>query len=385
MSHLYSIPYVILIVILGILAFLLHQRKDDEEFCHKVKAGGVLLFFLFFAFRGFIFTDWMSYYVEFEKCSIDDFHKYTLLIDREPGWILFELLCKLIFNNYHFLVFMSTLVNTWLLLLFLKRHTSNILLGLVLYLVFEGFVISANLMRNSISIFIFINALQYLENRKPVKYFLLCTLAFCFHYSSIIFFPLYFFLHIKLNKWIFLALFISCIVIFIFRIPVFMKLISLAGFGGEIINAKIEAYADMSYDRGLGIGFFERLMTGTLVLCYYDRITEDNYAGKIFVNALLIYFITNFMFSDLSEISLRIGTLFVFSYWVIWDYLIGCFSIDNNRKLFLAFIAIYCILKTVATIKWPVNEYDNLLLGNMKSYQERKYIFEKTFVPSNEQ
>jgi hypothetical protein len=74
--------------------------------------------------------------------------------------------------------------------------------------------------------------------------------------------------------------------------------------------------------------------------------------------------------------------LFVFSYWIIWGDLIRCFAIPNNRRLFVAYLSIYCLLKITVTITQPVNQYENLLFGKTKSYQERKYIFDRTFEES---
>lgn len=375
----YSIPYVILVIFLGIIAVLLYQRKEDRDFCHKITVFGVLVFFSFFAFRGFIFTDWMTYYPEFEECSFDQLTNYELGKSREPGYLIFLLICKSIFNNYHFFVFTCTLVNTILLLSFFKKYTDNIFLALIVYLVFDGFVISINLLRNSISIFIFLNSLDYLKNRKPLQYFSMCLLALSFHYTAILYFPLYFFFYRKLNKWLYLGIFILCNVIFILHIPIFLKLISLIGIGGDFVENKLEYYTEVGNGLGFGLGYIERLIIGGLVFCYYDRLNEIREDNKIFINALVAYFIAIFMFSEFTEISNRIRMLFVFSYWILWEDLIKCFSIENNRKLFITFVSIYCILKTVGTINQPVQEYDNLLLGNIKSYQERKYIFEKTF------
>ena len=76
--------------------------------------------------------------------------------------------------------------------------------------------------------------------------------------------------------------------------------------------------------------------------------------------------------------------IFVYCYWILWVYLIRCFHFANNRRLFVAFISIYGVLRISAPIiNQPVCEYDNLLLGGIKSYQERRYIFERTFDDDN--
>lgn len=85
------------------------------------------------------------------------------------------------------------------------------------------------------------------------------------------------------------------------------------------------------------------------------------------------------MFSEFAEIGKRLFTLFIFSYWIIWGDIIKCFYYEKNRYLFCMFVGLYCMAKTVGTLSEPIHEYDNLLFGDIKSFQERKYIYEKTF------
>lgn len=375
----YSIPYTLLIVFLGTLALLIHQRRDDESLCRKLTLAGVATYFVFFAFRGFIFTDWLTYYVEFEQASLDLLVHYTPGESREPLFLILMLLTKAVFNDFHFFVFICTAINTWLLIAFFRRYSDNIFLCLMLYLVFEGFDISINLMRNSIAIFLFLNAIQYLESRKPLPYFGLCLAAIGFHFSAFVYLPLYFFFHIRMNRWVYLAILIVCNAVFVLHIPIFMKLISMVGIGGAFLENKIDAYAELSNRLGFGMGFIERFITGMLVFLYFDKLNAMRPTSKIFINALATYFVCSFMFSEFTEISKRLAMLFVFSYWIIWGDLIRCFAIPNNRRLFVAYLSIYCLLKTTVTITQPVNQYENLLFGKTKSYQERKYIFDRTF------
>ena len=374
----YAIPYVILVILLGFLAILIEQKKEDEAFTHKITLWGILIYFVFFAFRGFINTDWMTYYVEFDKCTWDLLFNYEMGKSREPGFLIFMLLNKSLVPNFHFFVFTSTLLNTWLLLSFFRKYSDNLLIALVIYLVFEGFMINANLMRNSISIFIFLNAITYLQERRPLPYFGLCLLALSFHFSAIVYFPFYFFIHRKLNKWVYLTIFVICIMFFVLHIPIFLKLIKLTGIGGMFIDNKIDAYTELSTARGFGMGFIERLITGILVFCYYEKLCDARVENRIFINSLVAFFISNFLFSEFAEISKRIYILFIYAYWILWCDLIKCFYYDRNKILFSTFVGLYCIVKTATTLNAPIHEYDNLLFG-IKSYQERKYIFQKTF------
>lgn len=376
----YSIPYLILIFILGFLSILLYQKQDQQSVSYKkICFIGIAVFFLFFGFRGFIFTDWVSYYYEFERCSWSDLtYSQNSVIIREPGYLLLMNLCKTLYNNYHFFICVNTAINTILLTIFFKKYTDNILFAFVIYLVFWGFVISANLVRNATAIFIFLNSISYLHGRNLLRYIACCLLAMSFHFSAIVYLPIYFFFNKRMNKWVYLAIFISSNIIFLLHVPIITKIISLLGFGGDFLQTKLEYYGESSQGRGIGIGFIERIITGGLIFCYYEKLCLKK-INSIFINAITTYFVITLTFNQIPEMGNRIGILFIFSYWVLWIELRNCFAIKSNQLLFLSFVTIYCILKTATTINGPIYEYDNILLGKIKSYQERKYIFDRTF------
>lgn len=377
----YSIPYVLLILFFGISAFYFNSAEDETS-KNKITIASLVVFFIFFGFRGFIFSDWISYYPYFNNCDIDDVIHFEFGNPdyMEPGFTLLCVICHAIFDDFQFFVFVSTLIETILLYRFINKRIDNLPLALAIFLVFEGFMIVVNLMRNAISILVFLNALDFLKNRKPIPYFACCILALSFHYSAILYFPLYFFFHRGYNKWIFLGIFIACNVVFLSRISIFLKIITMLGIGGELLENKIEAYTEMGSGFGISIGYLERLMTGFLVFCYYNKLKEIREENTIFINALLAYFIAFFLFSEFSEISKRISTLFAFSYWILWIDLIKCFSIENNKKLFIGFLSIYCLMKVVGITKLPDMEYENVLLGNTSTYEQRLFIHNKTFV-----
>jgi len=373
----YTIPYVILILFFGILAFI-HASAEDEQKKTVTSMVSVTVFFIFFGFRGYLSTDWTSYVAYFDKCKVDDIVEYSLTNGSfEPGFIVLNLICKNIFGTFQSLVVATTAINLFLLLRFFKDRIDNIPLGLILFIVFEGLIMSINLMRNTIAILIFVNALTYISQRRPIPYFLLCALAMTFHLTAVLYFPMYFILKIKINKWGYLAIFIVLNAIFIFNIPIVLKLITSLGLVGELTETKIESYTEiMDESTKLSIGYLERLITGGLVFCYFDKLKELREENTIFINSLIIVFFFVLGFSEFHELSRRLATLFTYSYWILWADMIRCFSIDNNRKLYVAFLSLYCIMRVMGTSNNILMDYDNVLFGS-KSYEERLYIFNR--------
>lgn len=379
----YSLPYVLLVIVLGFIAIYSQSIDDEKTKRHLyVICFGILLFF--FGFRGFICDDWQNYYPAFKECSLDDisFNIFDFSDSKwtfEPGFTFLMWLCKSLFANYFFFQFICCSIDLFLLFLFLRRRTDNIPFTLMLFVCLGGFIMMTNLLRNSIAILIFANSLAYIEKRKPIQYFAFCLMALSFHVSSLLFFPLYFFINLRCNKWIYLFIFFVGNIVFLGDIKIFVPISSfIIGDSSGRLQNMVNAYTSGSLDAstGISLGYIERLITGVIVFCYYDKLCEVRKENKVFINLFILYFILFFYLSEFKEMSQRLANLFFFSYWILWGDLLRCFHFENNRKLFIGFISIYCIIRMVAMTDEPKYEYDNILFG-AKSYQERVYLHTK--------
>ena len=123
----YSLPYLLFLAILMVCAFLAWNYKDNIKFQHSTIIVSIVLVLLFFGLRGFCFYDWNSYYPLFiNKTWSKFFHPQLGSQSTEPGFTILLLTCKSIWNNYHFFVFVCTIINTALLYRFLSKRTNNI-------------------------------------------------------------------------------------------------------------------------------------------------------------------------------------------------------------------------------------------------------------------
>lgn len=375
----YTIPYLVLAILLGGAA-LLNTTNSHPAIKKYTTIFSIVIFLFFFGFRGFILSDWINYYPFFYECTFDDLISFGEKFGEfyEPGFVLLNLVCKSIFEDFHFFIFIHTVILMSLLLNFLRHRTDNIPLALLLFYSFDGIGIVTNLLRNIIAILIFLNALQFIEKRKPIPYFACCLLAVSFHTSAILYFPLYFFFHKTCNKWLYLGIFIACNIIFLGHISIVVAIVSLLGLD-ESFAIKVKAYTEF-YDAstGISIGYLERLMTGTLVFLYYDKLQEVRKNNAVFINGIIAYFIMYFFLSEFDVLSKRMSYLFSYGYWIIWMDLIKSFAIENNKRLFALFIFLYCLLRVAGTAYLPDFDYENVLFGS-QSYQERLFFHNKTY------
>lgn len=372
------IPYVIMISLMGMMAFL-YDNIQYDVYKRRLCRCAIALFIFFFGFRGYILSDWIIYYPYFYDCTFQDIFNYSLTKGTiEPGYTVLNLICRGIFPDFQFFVLVCCLLQLFLLMNFFRDRISNIPLALMVYITFEGLVITTNLMRNSFAILIFINAIPYLFNRRPLHYFGMCLMAISFHVSALIYFPLYFFFHKSCNKWIFMTVFVISNIIFISHISIVLQFFSFLGIN-EDLTIKVRSYTEI-YEKSsvISIGYLERLLTGILIFLYYDELKSIRKENTIFINAVIVYLVFFFLFSEFDILAKRLSTLFAFGYWIIWIDLTRCFFYDNNRKLFFAFILLYCVLRIGSSTRLPDFKYDNVFLG-MQTYQERLLYHNKTY------
>lgn len=366
------IPYAALILLLAVLALFYEQAESRMK--RNITIGCFLIFLLFFGFRGYIWHDWQAYCQLFRDCDwtyfrINPFeggaeHFY------EPGYIIFNLLVKRFTNCYPVFQFIQTLICLTLLFRFALLKRLNVPFFLMLFLTFEGYVLLINLMRNAISILIFINALPYIEERRPIPYFLLCIVATAFHLTGILFVPLYYILNMKINRWFFLALFIFGVSILVFRIKLLTPILGfLVGGSDTRFEIMAEMYSKFDEAKTLSIGLIERIITATLTFIYYKDLLHVAPQNRVYVNMLILYLACVLYLSEFSVVSTRLGLLVICGYWMIWYYLIRVFYYRNNRIIFAIFILVYSVIKSTIFNYSGIYKYQNHLFG-VDSYEK---------------
>lgn len=375
----YAIPYILFFLFILVLGIIAEQRKEDVALCRKLKLLGVGCFVIFFGFRGYIWHDWTSYYVYHEDRAWSDFLEYDYFEHREPGWLFFDLVFKTLGFTYPMLQLFVTLLTTFLLVRFLRNYTSNFLLAMAAFLALNGFVLFINLMRNSLAVLIFLNSLDFIRNRKFLPYLGMCLLSVSLHFSSLVFLPLYFFLHIRLNKWVFLLLFILCHLALFAGFSPIMEIASRLLEDNEIVAQKVESYTDYGWHGMPVTVLLQRIITCGLVFCYYETLISRRETNVIIINSLLVFMLGTALTYDIVEVSNRMGIIFSYANWVILIELVFCLRYAGNRCLFAGYFVLFFIFRMLVTINTPVNEYQNFLFGNARTYQQSLDHFNKTF------
>lgn len=381
-SILYSVPYLALVLFYIALSFIEYKCVLSSKGKFNIRILCVVSCLFFWGFRGFIGWDWTNYYKLFKDTPAvfdDAFGSFFKAAFIEKGYVVYVGVVKQIYNNYHFFIFVSTFVDVYILHLFLKRYSFNYAFGFLAFVIMGGFYMETDLLRNAKSIACFLLSLRFLSERKLLPYILINLIGMQFHLSAILYLPLYFFLHKKLPRFVFLFLFIIGNVIFLLKIS-YLK--SSAIFLASLVGGKFPYLVRLYFESsnasayGFSIGYIERFLMGMLVVIFYEKIIQLSKYSIIFLNAFILY-ITLFLFcGEVGVVAGRLAELFIFSYWFLWPAIIVCLNGKIGQPVFVFYLYIYCLLKMYGLTHSVFYSYDNVLMG-AQPYSDRYQTFNR--------
>lgn len=399
-SNQYSIPYLIFLFYLIMLVFIEFRQLNLGKNTTITRWATIIGFIFFIGLRGFIYSDWISYYNLFEKIptiwdgglssfSKSDFSEQfatDVNIGKsgiEIGFLYFTYLLKSIAPNYFVWVFINTVIDILILDIFFRRYSKYYVFGFIIFFVFGGMMIECNLMRNVKAILLFLISLNYLEERKIIPYMLLNLVGILFHTSAFIFIPLYFILNKVWPKWLLWSIFVIGNILFIFHIgylePIMLTLADTLG-GRLAVQIKLYFAMDLyNQSYGISLGYIERVITFLAIILFQHKLIEQRRSNCMFINAYVLYFICFFFFSEIMVAVERLTLIFIFSYWIIYPELLYLIKKITYKIIVFGTMFIYCALKIVSTNSNILSKYDNLVFG-IVSYEERSIFSMKILI-----
>ncbi|ASK30361.1 hypothetical protein CEY12_09650 [Chryseobacterium sp. T16E-39] len=391
-SYIYSIPYIILFLIYFVLFLWENKLRKDGSDIKIVRYLGMLVFFIFFGFRGYLDTDFAVYYPLYESAptlsdsrGVAQFFSSVnedYLLKVEPGFKVLLILLKSVTPDYFFLQIISSLIDVLFLNYFFRKYSPQYILGFIMFFIFSGLIIEINLMRNSKAIFLFIYSLKFIKERNAAKYFICNGIGLLFHTSAIFYFPLYFFLHKKFLPAFVWGTFILGNILYLGQIKFITPIVLALGnlFGG-FYSIMAEAYSKSSlYSSGYGItiGYIEKFLTFVLFYSAYDKIgnfIKDEKMLNIFFNLLFLFTTTYLFLSEYSVLIDRMTTLFAVSYWILYPYFYATLE-RLFKTIFTVVLLLFGILKMYKSNNFIIRRYENIL-WDKPSISRAYFIFNK--------
>lgn len=196
--------YITVILSTSIFAFLA-QKCKERSFKYINRIFYLISFLIAWsvsAIRLGIGTDYMLYqnmYYELTS-NTNIFTTIRTYSYIEPGWIILNFIVKYVFNDVKYVFILSSFITLICVFKAIYEHSNKIDIGLSVF-IFMCIIYnpSFNLVRQFMAIGIIMNSLKYLEQRNFKKFFYTIILASCFHYTAIIFLPIYILTNKKSN------------------------------------------------------------------------------------------------------------------------------------------------------------------------------------------
>ena len=373
-----SLPYIIFFLF---IVFQSIPINKNDHLNKNIQYYAAFIGFVFFiGLRGFIYHDWRNYYPAYAEAPslLEGISRLILFIRYnlwEPGFNVYLTLFKTISSNYFFFQAVSFLIDIILLYIILKEYINNyIILGFVFFILFDGYRLSINLLRNMKGILLFLISIKYCINKRIIPYIFINIIGSLFHISSIIFIPLYFLLNMKYSRKLVFILFILGNVVFILRIQWIKDIVYIFGNTFDFrLAIRALAYINSSVHSislyNFGFGFIERQLSFLLIFLLYPKLYKNNENINIFVNIFYIYCFIFLFCSEMIILFDRVAILFVCSYWIIYPSIYKIIS-KKYKYIFLILILMYGVPKINNNHYGLVHVYDNVLIG-YKSFDMR--------------
>lgn len=387
-SYSYSIPYVLIFLFIFILSVIDIRNVNRGKVDWKIRWICFLTLLIFFGFRGFVATDWLSYYHVFENIptlwdlSGFSFEDYII----EPGFIAYSIFVKSLYPNFHFYVFVNALIDFLILHYLFKNYLRYYALAFLFFLLFlEG--VEFNLYRNAKCIFLFMFSIKYAINKNFFPYLILNVIGSLFHVSGLLYILIYPIINKKINKYILITFFVVGNYIFFFNVEWLSKFIGNFYESFLIISERgadaIELYADRSVYSMFTIGYLERVLTYILIIVIYEKAFQNDKYIAICLNLYVFYFLMYYYLWEAKILSERFSSLFVSSYIFIYPYVLSQLRIYNNKIIYIFLVLFYGAMKQLNGHNSFIDKYDNVLF-RAESYQQRLYNMQRYYEASNQ-
>lgn len=379
-NYSYSFPYIYFLTYLLFLFLCeLYYRKKRKPVL-GIKIFVWMGFLFFFGLRGFVNTDCINYYVFFEnlKTLWDDIPYKTIIdgYDWESGFITVVYVFKSIISNYFVWTFTWVIIAIISLNSFFNSYVKYYSLGFLLFYVFGGYGILTNFMRNSLSLFLFLFSLQYIEKKSFTRYTFVNLIGVLFHTSSLLYIPAYYIIKKRMSVRILFALLFFLNLLFFVQIDVSRIFLLLGQYIISdrlllIMNAYIDGKQTMTV---LSIGYVERTFTYIMVCLFYDKMISLRRSNQVFLNCFVVYYFIYYFLWGIETAALRMATLFVCSYWVFYSEVFCLLKKNAIKLLFIYLFYFYSSFKFISGNSYSYHEYKNILYQNESFESARKRI-----------
>lgn len=283
---------VILIMLIGYFFNKFHIKKSYIPILISFQL------FLLSAVRAFqVGTDVNTYVKRFTiiaSASWKDFGSLGGQVDFEVGYILFNKLIGMIYNNERFFLFLVSALIMYGVYKFIIKSSKLQWYSLFLYVTLGFWSASMNLIRQYLAMIILLYSLKFIREKSIVKFLLVVLCATTFHISALFWVIMYPLSYVKITKKFILILGVTGSIIFL-NIGNLLKIASNLG-----VYRKY--FENLGSDKGSGNGMLLLLavcIVGCLLIKFVYKVKEEL---DIYIHMLLVAIVLNMMALEISMV-----------------------------------------------------------------------------------
>ncbi len=313
----------------------LAYRTANAHMRHVISAVCLAVLILFFGLRGNVGDDYVSYHAIYERLSATDF----MLM---PAFSSAMWLCRAAGMTFAAFVFLTSVATNVLLLRFALQSGHNVPWVLCVFLGMSGVVNEIDFIRNAISLLLFACSIRYITERRARRFYLLNIVGIAFHYSALLYLPIYCLAtRMNIRRGAFAAaIAVGCLFAFV-RPALFAWLPRLSDSGSELSQHLLTYVTTYNHPLHFSVATLERLLTACAVIALYHRLQSCD-SVRVAVLGFLLFFLCISIFSHYAILSTRLANIFVFSYWLLWPSIVQ--QLDSRRARFRVGTLMLCYM-----------------------------------------
>ena len=315
-----------LIIFLLFIVFSFIEVRTTVSVFVKRKLYFFLFFFIVFliGLRWETGTDWVEYLRHFTESTSTQVLLINILLGYEIGYGFFVFVVRSFTDNYSVFLLLHALIYYYFLFRSNKFLSPFPFISLLVLCSSTMGIVGSN--KQLIAIAICLYSLEFLLNKKRIKFFLCVFVAFLFHTSALIFFVYYFFNRDFKKYYIIIALVLG----FVIGRSTLPNLLfdSFANFLGGAAAYKAEIYSEnkLSETTLSLIGVFRRILFFIIFFINYDAIVKKFPTYRLLFNGFSFGLLIYLMFSNSFVILVGRGS-FYFN-------IMECFLLASQLLLF---------------------------------------------------
>lgn len=319
---------------------LITKRKISIKVTENIfKIMSFLPLFIISAFRYQVGTD---YSIIYEDGFVNYTNSYNYNEHFEIGFKFLNDIIHIFTDNPRWLFIITSFIFCFFIYKAIYDQSEDKIFSVILLLSTNLYFVSLNGIRQAMAIAIFIYCSKYIKQRKIINYMLWVIVAITFHFSAIIYIPLYFIVNLEIESKR-QAIFIA--ILFLFR-PIVTWLITLI-----IENTRYSVYINSSFNTG---NISKSLLVINVIILLvinigYERNKKDIEYRMYTILELLT--VSMLIFSNVLPLIDRLIWNLSFSTIIFMPNIIkklGCSKkIQNGIKIAICVIFIIYMVKTI--------------------------------------